>query len=121
MALDPLIIDQIRDEIGNDAETDIADDDTLEAIFNDEDRGNSSVLTTALIVWRRRLHNLQSRSFDVATEGSLLSRNQRIRFIERRIKELENIADESLKGRNHTVLTTVKQAANLEESGTEYA
>lgn len=121
MALDPLILDQLRDEIGNDAEVNIADDPTLEKIFNDPDRGNSSILVTALIVWRRRLHNLQSRSFDVATEGSLLSRNQRIRFIERRIVSLEIAIDDTVKAKNSTVRSTLQQAADLAAAGTEYS
>lgn len=106
MALDAAIVALIRDEIGND--TDFSDNtphsspqlDSLENIYTDSARGESSPLITALIVWRRRLHSLQARSFDLTTEGSLLSRNQRIRFMERKIHKLENILDFTAKGRN---------------------
>lgn len=106
MALSTTILNQIRDEIGSD--TDYSDA-ALETIYDDENRGNSSVLNTALIVWRRRLHDLQARSFDVSTEGSLLSRNQRIRFIERRIKELEMDADGTRKGANWSINSAQQQ------------
>lgn len=121
MALDASILRKIRYEIGDDSETGVSDDDALEVIFNDEDEGNSSVLVTALIVWRHRLGNLQARAFDITTEGSLLLRSQRIRFIERRIKELENIVDESLKGRNQTVLSGAQQSATALTETTEYS
>lgn len=112
MALDPTIIALIRDEIGMD--TDFVDNDadlpgpagtlgSLESVYAAEDRGNGSVIITALIVWRRRLHSLQGRSFDVSTDGALYARNQRIRFIERRIKELELIVEASVRGSNMEV------------------
>lgn len=108
MALSVTILNQIRDEIGED--TDVTDS-TLEDIYQDTNRGNLSTLNTALIVWRRRLHNLQTRSFDVATEGSLLSRHQRIKFIERRIKELEFATDATVKGFNLELNSTQQQEA----------
>ena len=110
MSLSASIANQIRDEVGSDTDfVDNQDDETagvtsLERIFLDENRGNSDILRTALIVWRRRLGDLQARSFDLTTEGSLLSRSQRVRFIERRIKELENLIDTTLKGRNASVI-----------------
>lgn len=111
MALSAQIIALIRDEIGNDA--DFANNtsefdsslhlDSLENIYTDSERGNYSILRTTLIVWRRRLHSLQARSFDVTTEGTLLNRNQRIRFMERKIKHLESLVDITFKGRNMVV------------------
>lgn len=97
MALATSILNQIRDEIGTVA--DYSDTD-LETIYVDEDRGNYSTLATALIVWRRRLGDLMDRSFDITTEGSLLARSQKVRYMERRIKELELVADETLRGEN---------------------
>ena len=113
MALDVAIVALIRDEIGNDA--DFSDDtpsaspqlDSLENIYNDVNRGNSNVLRTALICWRRRLFNLQERSFDIITEGALLSRSQRIKFIERKIKNLEALVDTTQKGKNMTIKSSV--------------
>lgn len=124
MALDPGIVSLIRDEIGPDL--DFSDDDpagatqldSLENIYLDVNRGNSNVLRTALICWRRRLFNIQNRSFDVVTEGSLLSRSQRVKFIERRIKELELLVDTTLKGKNQTV---VSSAALASSDGSEFA
>lgn len=122
MVLAASVIALIRDEIGNDA--DFADNiidfdaalhlDSLENIYVDDDRGESSPLITGLIVWRRRLHDLQTRSFDITTEGSLLSRNQRIRFIERRIKELELLVDSTPKGVNAIVQTPLQAEEGLE-------
>jgi len=116
MVLNPLTVDLIRDEIGNDA--DFSDDiphaspqlDSLENIYNNTNRGNSNVLRTALICWRRRLNSLQERSFDVITEGSLLSRSQRIKFLERKILKLETLVDTTQKGKNMTILSTAKEA-----------
>lgn len=110
MALSSEVIDVIRDEIGVD--TDFVNNDSelsgapagtlgsLESIYTSDTRGNGHVLVTALIVWRRRLHSLQARSFDASVDGTLLARNQRIKFIERRIKELELLVDTSLAGKN---------------------
>lgn len=121
MALSAQIIALIRDEIGNDA--DFADNisefdsalhlDSLENIYTDSERGNYSILRTALLAWRRRLHSLQARSFDVTTEGTLLNRNQRIRFMERKIKHLESLVDITFKGRNMVVQSpyTAEEAA----------
>lgn len=103
MALSASILRKIRHEVGKSEFTGIDDDDELEVIFNDADEGNSSVLVTAYIVWRHRLAELSTRAFDVATEGSLLSRNQRIRYMERRVAELAVVADGTLKAENMTV------------------
>jgi hypothetical protein len=104
MALDPLILRKIRYEIGNETEAGVDDDATLEDIFNDADEGDSSVLVTALIVWRHRLANLNERAFDITTEGSLLSRSQRIKFIERRIEKLAILVDKTARGVNAIVV-----------------
>ena len=114
MALDPAVVSLIRDEIGND--TDFSDDiphaspqlDSLENIYTDANRGNSNVLRTALICWRRRLFNLQERYFDVVTEGALLSRSQRIKYIEREIQRLQVLVDTTLKAKNDTVLSSAQ-------------
>lgn len=116
MALTTSTISLIRDEIGND--TDFADADpavspqldSLENIYNDAARGNSNILRTALICWRRRLNSLQERSFDIITEGSLLSRSQRIKFLERKILKLETLVDTTQKGENMTIVSTAEEA-----------
>ena len=116
MALTTSTIALIRDEIGND--TDFADAsphaspqlDSLENIYNDTARGNSNILRTALICWRRRLNSLQERSFDIITEGSLLSRSQRIKFLERKILKLEMLVDTTQKGKSGTVVSTAEEA-----------
>lgn len=97
MSLSVTILGQIRDEIGED--NDFTDTD-LEGIYEDTDRGNSSILRTALIVWKRRQFNLQARSFDASTGGSLLSRSQRIRFLATQISRLESLVDETHTGSN---------------------
>jgi len=116
MALAVGTIALIRDEIGND--TDFADADpagtdqldSLENIYSDSNRGDSNILRTALICWRRRLFNLQERSFDIITEGSLLSRSQRIKFLERKIMKLEVLVDTTQKGKSMSIISTAKEA-----------
>ena len=100
MALSVSLIRLIRDEIG--ADTDITDSE-LEEIYTDDARGNGSVLVTALICWKRRLMNLQAKSFDVSTSGSLLARSQRIRFIAGQITRLENLVDRTNRGENMAI------------------
>lgn len=122
MALSSQVVAAIRDEIGNDP--DFANDttdfdpaihlDSLENIYTDTARGNGNVLRTALICWRRRLNSLQSRSFDLTTEGSLLNRNQRIRFIERQIKKLEILVDETYENRNMAIQTLADRIADAQ-------
>jgi len=121
MALAQSIIDRIRDEIGDGQDvTDVATAPPapagdLETIYMDTDRGNLSVLRTALIVWKRRLANMHARSFDITAGGSLMARSQRIRFLQRRVKDLEILIDYSLKGRNSTAVS-----ANAPTSGAEF-
>ncbi len=111
MALTQTIIDQIRDEVGGNLDvTDAtvsppAPIGDLETIYNDVKRGNQSTLRTALIVWKRRLAEMQLRSFDVTAGGSLLARSQRVRYLQRRVKELEILIDFTLKGVNQTLVT----------------
>lgn len=123
MALAQEIIDLIRDEIGNDQ--DFVDNDSelpggsevlgsLESIYTTESRGNSNVLITALICWRRRLHSLQARSFDLSTDGALYARNQRIKYIQRRIKELELLVDTTQTGRNMSFSSTLLDPSDTE-------
>ncbi len=119
MALTQTILDQIRDEIGPDL--DVTDEAPvgvlgvdLETIYTDATRGNLSVLRTALIVWRRRLGAMQSRSFDVTTGGALYTRSQRIKFIQRRIKELEILIDYTLVGVNQSLVSAVKVAEDAD-------
>jgi hypothetical protein len=121
MPLAQTIIDRIRDEIGNDE--DVTDAPTvpaapvgdLETIYIDENRGDFSTLRTALIVWRRRLANMQTRSFDSTAGGSLMARSQRIRYLQRRVKELEILVDYTLKGTNQTVLSNAQQVEDSAE------
>lgn len=121
MPLAQNIIDRIRDEIGSDQ--DVTDEvanpaapvGDLETIYNDVDRGNSSTLRTALVVWKRRLADMQARSFDITSGGSLMARSQRIRFLQRKVKELEIIADYTLEGVNMDVVT-----ANTPVAGAEF-
>jgi hypothetical protein len=119
MPLAQSIIERIRDEIGPDedvtdaAVTPAAPLGDLETIYTDENRGDSSTLRTALIVWRRRLGAVQAKSFDATAGGSLMARSQRVRYLQRRVKELEILVDYTLKGTNQDVLSTFQQ---VEES-----
>ena len=116
MALAVGTIALIRDEIGNDTDFSDADPaigdqlDSLENIYSDSNRGDSNILRTALICWRRRLNSLQERSFDIITEGSLLSRSQRIKFLERKIMKLEVLVDTTQKGKSMSIISTAKEA-----------
>lgn len=121
MALAQTIIDQIRDEIGEDQ--DVTDEATtpaaplgdLETIYTDVNRGNLSTLRTALIVWKKRLAGVQSRSFDATAGGSLMARSQRVRYLQRRVKELELLVDYTLTGTNQTVLSNYQQVEETAE------
>lgn len=122
MALDPSIIEHIRDEIGTGLDVsdaplgEPAPIGDLETIFNDENRGNSSTLRTALIVYKRRLHNLGPRAFDVTAGGRLLARSQKARFYQRRVKELELLVDYTLVGVNQSLNTAVAVAEDAATS-----
>ena len=120
MALSQSIINQIRDEIGEDLDvsdaiiTPAAPLGDLETIYTDTDRGNFSTLRTALIVWKKRLANMQGRSFDATAGGRLLARSQRVRFLQRRVKELELLVDYTLTGTNLTVLAPNQDTESAE-------
>lgn len=117
MALTQTILDRIRDEIGSDldvtdaATTPSAPVGDLETIYTDINRGNYSILRTAMIVWRRRLANLQAKSFDATGGGSLMARSQRAKYMQRRVAELEILVDYTLVGSNQTVTPATKIAA----------
>ena len=120
MVLAQSIVDQIRDEIGSNQ--DVSDQSgtsapigDLETIYTDIDRGNYSTLRTALIVWKRRLAEMQARSFDATAGGSLMARSQRVRYLQRRVKELEILVDYTLKGVNQPVLSTYQQDSESTE------
>lgn len=112
MALTTAIVALIEDEIGPhpDFSTNTVDYDPathlgdLESIYEDVNRGGENPVIAALIVWRRRLMSLYERSFDLTTEGSLLSRNQKVRYAERRVAELALLVDTTLKGKNMEVV-----------------
>lgn len=122
MALAQTIIDRIRDEIGSDLDVSDAPINEpaplgdLETIYTDTNRGNLSVLRTALIVWKRRLASMQARSFDATAGGRLLARSQRIRYLQRRVKELELLVDYTLVGINQSLTTAVSVAENAASS-----
>lgn len=112
MALAQPIIDKIRDEIGHDLDVsdvaispDPAPLGDLETIYLNVDRGNYSTLRTALIVWKMRLADMQSRSFDATAGGQLFARNQRVKFLQRRVHELSLFVDYTLKGTNETSIS----------------
>ena len=115
MALDPNIVKLIRDEIGPDLDfvDDIADEDptnpeelgSLEDIYLDANRGQSNVLATALICWRRRLAQQNARGFDVTKEGNWLARSQRTKFLLNRVEHYERLLRDKPKGKNATVLS----------------
>ena len=89
MTLTPSILERIRTEVGARTETGVDDDAELEEIYDDINRGNGNILKVAWYVWKRRLADLQARSFDVTTGGALLSRSQRVKFIAARVAEIE--------------------------------
>lgn len=128
MPLDASIIARIRDEIGsdddfsNDAPHVVPQLDSLEDIYEDSERGGSSILRTAWVVWKRRLAEMQQRAFDITTEGSLLNRSQKVKFMERRIHELGSIVgvDETQTGRNMVVQAPVTTEENAIISGALY-
>lgn len=114
MALDPAIVKLIRDEIGPDLDwvDDIADETggpeelgSLEDVYTDPNRGDSNVLKTALICWRKRLGQQNARGFDVTKEGNWLARSQRVKFLLNRVEHYERLLRDKPKGKNATVLS----------------
>lgn len=119
MALSAGLISLIRDEIGDDL--DFVDNevdetastiDSLESIYNDPERGQSNVLITALIVWRRRLANMQARGFDITKEGNWLARSQRVRFLLGRVSYYERLVMDKPSGRNALILSRAQQSSD---------
>jgi hypothetical protein len=114
MALDPEIIELIRDEVGPDL--DFVDNivdltgvpgelGALEEIYLDADRGRNNVLATALVCWRRRLAQQNARGFDITKEGNWLARSQRVKFLLNRVEHYERLLRDKPKGKNATVLS----------------
>ena len=123
MPLAAATIERIRDEIGPDqdvsdeAETPPAKLGDLETIFVDTDRGDSSILRTAYIVYKRRLAAMQARSFDLTAGGSLMARSQRMRMLRVEMFRIEILVDFTQKGINTSILSKKEQ----ETTGTELA
>jgi len=121
MVLAAAIIERIRDEIGPDQ--DVSDAAAvppaklgdLETIFTDTDRGDSSILRTAYIVWKRRLAAMQARSFDMTAGGSLMARSQRMRMIRVEMFRLEILVDFTQKGTNQQALSKFEQEEAVAE------
>lgn len=112
MALDPVIIEVLRDEIGPD--TDWVDNDSelvagslgsLESLYLDPNRGGENVLRTALLAWRKRLAAMQARSFDVTKEGNWLARSQRVKFLQNRVEHYERLLRDKPKGKNSVLVS----------------
>ncbi len=121
MTLSPRLIRELRSELGKSTDVGIDDDGTLELIYENE--GDSSVLRTSLFVWKRRLNDLNIKSFDITTGGSLMSRRQRLGFIQDRIAHLEfalggvtNEADIAVAAQDEILST---QQINATITGTE--
>lgn len=115
MALSTAVIDLIRDEIGPDLDfvDNIVDEDpadseemgSLEGIYTDANRGDTNVLKTALICWRRRLAQQNARGFDITKEGNWLARSQRVKLLMNRVEHYERLLRDKPKGKNATVLS----------------
>lgn len=114
MALDADILILIRDEVT--FSTDYVDNITdltgnpgelgsLENIYTDINRGNFSILGTALIVWRNRLAAHWERAFDVSKEGNWIARSQQTRFLRERVREYEKLTNQTKKGRNMKIVS----------------
>jgi hypothetical protein len=123
MALSAEIVTLIRDEIGGDP--DFSDDDagfdsttqlgSLEAIYTSAKRGNGNVLRTALICWRLRQKDYVKRGFDATASGSLMARRQRMRELDRIVKEYEMLVDTTARHANSTVQSDYQQHADSSE------
>lgn len=112
MSLDADILILIRDEVtfsvdyvdnDNDLTGNPGELGSLEAIYTDIDRGNFSILGTALIVWRNRLAAQWERAFDVSKEGNWIARSQQTRFLQARVKEFENLTHQTKKSRTSQI------------------
>ena len=115
MALSTAVIDLVRDEIGPDLDwvDNIADEDptdseelgSLEGVYTDVNRGDTNVLKTSLICWRRRLAFQNARGFDVTKEGNWMARSQRTKFLQNRVEHYERLLRDKPKGKNATLLS----------------
>ncbi len=115
MALAIGILKLIRDEIGPDNDfvdninqenpADVEELGSLEDIYLDVNRGQSNVLATALICWRRRLGSMNARGFDVTKEGNWLARSQRTKLLMNRVEHYERLLRDKPKGKNAVVLS----------------
>ena len=128
MALSPNIVELIRDEIGHDPDfsndsphdTAAGELDSLENIYTSTNRGKTNVLRTALICWRLRRADYVKRGFDASTAGTLMARRQRLKELNRTVKEYEILVDTTAKHFNSTILSTHQQSEALAESGAEF-
>ncbi len=114
MALSTQVIALIRDEIGDDLDfvnntVDLPGDPValaaLEDIYDDTLRGDTNVLKTALICWRKRRASMQARSFDVTKEGNWLARSQRMKHLQFQVEHYERLLRDKPKGKNATLLS----------------
>ncbi len=78
---------------------------SLETIYNDSNLGASSILKTALVVYKHRYHNHRNRSFDISKEGNWLARSQKTRFLAGRVKELEALTGSGKRSKNMTIVS----------------
>jgi hypothetical protein len=123
MALSTEIISLLRDEVGDD--TDFVDNivdfdanqhvDSLENIYTDTDRGNFTILGTAVIVWRRRYANHVRRAFDVSKEGNWYARSQQTRYLAGQVARYEALVGQGRTSRNQTI-TSEAESAGLTSS-----
>jgi len=128
MALDPTIAALIRDEVGSDPDFVTNNDDlagapahtldSLENIYTTTQRGNFDVLRTAYICWRLRRANYVKRGWDASTSGSLMSRRQRMKELDKIVKEYEILVDTTHRHAQSAVLSNYQ--AN-ESGSSEFA
>lgn len=113
MPIDQQIVTLLRNEIGMDR--DFVDQDadltadpyelgSLEDVYTDPMQGNFNILATALIVWRKRLADMNARAFDVTKEGSWLARTQRVRFLQGMVKKYEIRLSDRPRSKNNAVV-----------------
>lgn len=113
-------LERVRSWVGSQSNENIDDDDSVDLIWQDTERGNGDIKLTALWIWRRRLAELYERSFDFTTGGTLVNRRQRVNFVKERIAELEHLTGVAdFTGRQWDVQST--EQINAEISGTELA
>ena len=123
MTLSAEIISLIRDEIGDETHDFVNNDsdlagstawDSLENIYTDTNRGNSSIINVAVVVWRRRLANYMDHAFDAAQEGNWLARSQKARYLRYMTARYERLALQGAPHRN----AKIQSEAEAEELDT---